>query len=248
MLKIISDTYQLKDNDLILDATDREYVLRVKDLPSEERPREKLVKYGPDVLSEAELLAIVLSVGTKKEEVFSMSSRLLKEYGRNSIISHTNPVKFGEDLKIPLTKACQVIACFELGRRFFKKTNGKITIIKTAKQAHEHLKDMGSLQKEYLRGIYLNSRHHIVYDEVISIGSLTTNIVHPREVFRPALENNAVAVIIAHNHPSGDSKPTKEDIAITKQLIEAGEILGINMVDHLIITKTGFVSIPQYNM
>lgn len=236
-------TYQLKDNDLVLDAGSKEYVLRIKDLPEEERPREKLIKYGPDILSEAELLAIVLNVGTKKEEVFSMASRLLKEYGKNAVISQIDPRKFERDLKIPLVKACQIIACFELGRRFFKKVNGKNIIIKTAKQAHEHLKDMGDLQKEHLRGIYLNSRHRVVHEEVISIGSLTASIVHPREIFKPAIENGAVAVIIAHNHPSGDKKPTKEDIAITKQLAEAGRILGIDLLDHLIITKTGFMSV-----
>lgn len=236
-------TYQLKDNDLIFDAIGKEYVLRIKDLPEEGKPREKLIKYGPDVLSEAELLGIVLNVGTKKEGVLSMTSRLLREYGKNAIINYTNPVKFGEDLGVPVVKACQVIACFELGRRFFKKANGKMVIIKTAKQAHEYLKDMGDLQKEHLRGIYLNSRHRVMREEIISIGSLTANIVHPREVFRPALENGAVAVIIAHNHPSGDKTPTKEDIAITKQLIEAGKILGIDLLDHLIIVKSGFRSI-----
>ena len=103
---------------------------------------------------------------------------------------------------------------------------------------------MRDLPKEHLRGIYLNSRHQVIHDEIISIGSLTANIVHPREVFRPALEYSAVAVILAHNHPSGTVKPTASDIAITTQLIAAGRILGIDLLDHIVITKNRFTSIP----
>jgi len=148
-----------------------------------------------------------------------------------------------EEMNIPIAKACQIIASLELGRRFFKQQNGKSAIIRTSKQAYEYLKDMGELQKEHLRGIYLNSRYRVIHEETISIGSLTANIVHPREVFRPAIEHHAVAVIIAHNHPSGDKKSTKEDRDITRQLFEAGKILGIDLLDHLIITKSGFASI-----
>jgi len=235
--------YVLKDNDLILDNQEKKYVLRIRDLPIEEKPREKLIKYGPSVLSETELLAIVLNVGTKKEEIFSMTSRILKQYGENIIINQANPKELQKELRIPLVKACQVIACFELGRRFFKKTPGRQITIRTAKQAYDYLRDMHNLPKEQLRGLYLNSRHRLIHDEVISIGSLTANIIHPREVFRPALEYSAVAVIIAHNHPSGNTKPTREDINITNQLIEAGKILGIDLLDHIIITKHSFVTV-----
>lgn len=121
--------------------------------------------------------------------------------------------------------------------------------IRTAKDAFNYLKDMRELPKEHLRGLYLNSRYRLVHDEVISIGTLTSNIIHPREVFRPALEYSAVAVILAHNHPSGSTKPSKEDIEITEQLIGAGKILGVDLLDHIIITKNKFASIPaQYNV
>ncbi len=240
--------YTLKDNDLILGAREKEYVLRVKDLPDGEKPREKMIKEGPSVLSEVELLAVVLGVGTRKEEVFAMASRIFKQYGENTIVNQTDPNEIEKELDIPLAKACQIVASFELGRRFFKKTNGGSVVVRTPKQAYDFLKDMRDLPKEHLRGIYLNSRHRVIHDEIISIGSLTASIVHPREVFTPALECRAVAVIVAHNHPSGNTKPTKEDIEITNQLVEAGRILGIDLLDHIIVSKNGFVSVPaNYN-
>lgn len=240
--------YALKDNDLILGAREKEYVLRVKDLPDGERPREKMIKEGPSVLSEVELLAVVLGVGTRREEVFAMASRIFKQYGENTIVNQTDPNELERDLDIPLAKACQIVASFELGRRFFKKTNGGPVVVRTPKQAYDFLKDMRDLPKEHLRGIYLNSRHRVIHDEIISIGSLTASIIHPREVFRPALDCRAVAVIVAHNHPSGNTKPTREDIEITNQLVEAGRILGIDLLDHIIVSKNGFASVPaDYN-
>ncbi len=236
--------YALKDNDLILGAREKEYVLRVKDLPDGERPREKMAKQGPAALSEVELLAVLLGVGTRKEEVFAMASRIFKRYGENIIASQTDPKELERELDIPLTKACQIVASFELGRRFFKKTDGAPAVVRTPKQAYEFLKDMRSLPKEHLRGIYLNSRHRVIHDEIISIGSLTASIIHPREVFRPALECRAAAVIVAHNHPSGNAKPTRDDITITEQLVEAGKILGIDLLDHIVISKNGFSSVP----
>ena len=236
--------YRFKENNLILDNEGKKYVLKIKDLADEDKPRERLIKHGPSILSAAELLAIVLSVGTRKEEVFTMTSRILKEYGEKNIVNQTNPKTLEEELDVPLAKACQIIACFELGRRFFKDAPGRQVTIRTARQAYNYLKDMHNLPKEHLRGLYLNSRYRLIHDEVISVGSLTASIVHPREVFGPALEYSAAAVIIAHNHPSGSVKPTKEDITVTKQLVEAGKILGVDLLDHIIIAKNKFISIP----
>lgn len=234
--------YAIKDHDVIVDATDKAYVLRVRDLVVEDRPREKLLADGPDVLTTSELLAVVLNIGTKKEGILTMVSRVAKEYGEKNVAHEKNPRTLSRELKIPLIKACQIVACFELGRRFFQ-TAARSTVIRSARQAYEYLHDMRDLPKEHLRGIYLNSRYKVIHDEVISIGSLTANIVHPREVFRPALEFSAAAVIIAHNHPSGVSTPTREDVLVTEQLRESGKILGIDLLDHLVITKNGFVSV-----
>ncbi len=235
--------YKLQDHDFVLNS-DKKYSLRVKELETKDRPREKMMERGPEELSVSELLSIVLSVGTKKEEVSVMSSRLLKEYGEKTLINQRDPKIISKELDIPIVKACQIVACFELGRRFYeKKSNGSV-VVKSAKQAFEYLKDMRALPKEHFRGLYLNSQYKIVHDEVISIGSLTSSIVHPREVFKPALEYSAVAIIVAHNHPSGALKITEADLEVTQKLAEAGQILGIDLLDHLIIAKNKFVSIP----
>ncbi len=236
--------YLLRESDLVLDDGDKRYVLKVRDLPHDEKPREKLMKYGAEALSVAELMAIVLGVGTRKEEVLRMSNRLLKEYGEKAIVNQRDPRKIQEALQIPIAKSCQIVACFELGRRFFKTANGKPMFIRTAKQVFEYVKGMQELPKEQLRGVYLNNHYHLVHDEVISIGSLTANIIHPREVFRPALEHSASALILVHNHPSGIATPSEADIAVTKQLVDAGKILGIHLLDHIIVTKNKFTSIP----
>jgi DNA repair protein RadC len=236
-------SYKINDRNTILNSGRQYKITRVKDLPDEEKPREKMLENGPGALSSAELLAVVLGTGTKKEEVFSMSSRLLREYGEKGIAYQKNPAIIEKDLGIPQVKACQIVACFELGRRFYQKKPGGSITIRTAKQAYEYLKDMGALNKEQFRGLYLNTHYQLIHDEVISIGTLDAAIVQPREVFRPALEYSAAALIIAHNHPSGVLKATKADAEITDKLIESGKILDIEVLDHLIIGKNKFISI-----
>jgi len=236
--------YSLHDNDIVMqESSAGSYVLRFRDLPDQQKPREKLLQFGPDTLSVAELVAIVFNVGVPKEDVLAMAERVVKEYGEKAIIHETNPMSLVEALDIPIVKACQLIACFELGRRYFAKSAGRPVYIRQSKQAFDHLKHMGSLRKEQLRGLYLNSRYQVIHDEIISIGSLTANIVHPREVFQPAIEHGAIAVIIAHNHPSGRLQPTLADSQLTEQLVSAGKLLGIDIVDHLIITEGRYVSL-----
>ncbi len=225
------------------DARSGSYILRVKDMPREQKPREKLLSVGPGALSSQELIAVLLGVGTRKEEVFSMAGRIVKEYGEKTITTETDPARLAEVLSIPVAKACQIIACFELGRRYFEKRVGKPVFVRTAKQAFDHVQSMGEMRKEQLRGLYLSSRYEVMHEEVISVGSLTANIIHPREVFQPAVERGAAAVIIAHNHPSGSAKPTEADIAVTTQLISAGNVLGIDLLDHLVITRDKYISI-----
>lgn len=236
-------TYSIKDMDMVLDGGDADYIFRVRDVPMEGGPADKLMRGGLDALSVSELLAMVLDGEASGEETLVMSSRILKEYGERSIAHQTNPMLLVRELGIPLVKACQIVACFELGRRFFESNGRGSATIRTARQAFEYLKDMRDLPKEQLRGIYVNSRHRVVHDEVISIGSIAANIVHPREVFQPAFEHGAVALLVAHNHPSGDPQPSAEDIRITRQLMDAGRILGIDFLDHLIVVPHTFVSI-----
>lgn len=218
-------------------------IKRVRDMAEGEKPREKMISEGAGALSLAELLAVVLGVGTKKEEVFSMASRLLREYGEKAIASQKDPSAISKELNIPSNKACQIVACFELGRRLFQKKPGGLITIRNAAQAFEYLKEMGSLRKEQFRGLYLNNHYQLVHDEVISIGTIDASLVQAREVFRPALEYGASAIILAHNHPSGILKASRADTEITDQMLAASRILEIELLDHLIIAKDKYQSI-----
>ncbi len=245
MTTTTAQKYIINDTDLFLDVapTERKYILKFRDLPNESKPREKLISQGPEALSIQELLAVVLSVGTTKEDVLTMSQRILREYGEKVAISERDAQKLSTELDIPIVKACQVVAVGELGRRFYERNTSGFTVVRTAKEVYEHVRDMQNLPKEHLRGLYLNTHNQIIHDEVISIGTINSNIVHPREVFRPAVEYNAVAVILVHNHPSDNVEPSMQDIQITNQLIDAGRIMGIHVLDHVIITKSSFTSV-----
>ena len=222
---------------------------KIKDLPKEKRPRERLMQDGSDTLADTELLAIVLNTGLWKknyhEDVLELSSRILKDYGSKAIVNEKNVEKLMRELEIPKVKACQIVACLELGRRFFKKDEEEI-YIHDSKDAYNYLKDkIANLKKEQFRGLYLNSRNKLIHDEVISLGTLTTNLVHPREVFQPAIQYSAAAIILAHNHPSGYPEPSEDDIKITQQLIEASKIINIEILDHIIIGKNKYFSLKD---
>ncbi len=240
--------YKLIDHDRYLidgevNMPSRQYILKIKELPEEGKPREKLLKYGPGALSLQELMAIILGTGTIKEDVLEMSGRVLKEYGERSLASHIDPKVMAKDLDIPLIKATVIAATAELGRRFFEKNTMAPAVIRTAKDVFDYVHDMRNLPKEHLRGIYLNTHHKVIHDEVISIGTLNSNILHPREVFKPAIEFGAAAVILVHNHPSGAVTPSKADVEITEQLIAAGKLMGISLIDHVIVSGDKFASV-----
>lgn len=266
MIKAKSLTYKLQDTDIVFDAgsefsygtpivygggesgmysrpTVRTYPLKLRDLPTDDKPREKMIESGPEVLSLQELIAIVLNTGTKSEDVLSISQKVVREYGHSALITQLDAKQMSESLQIPIGKACQIIACSEIGKRLYKKNDFGLQVIRTADDVFNFLKDMHNLPKEQLRGIYLDTHNRVIHDEVISIGTLNSNIVHPREVLRPGLEYGAAAIILAHNHPSGIATPSESDIEITKQLISAGKIIGIRILDHIIVTKNGFQSV-----
>jgi len=217
-------------------------IKRLKNLAPEAKPREKLLKEGAKNLSVAELLAVVINIGTKKEDVLSMSNRLLQEYGTKGTIRHKNPKQIQKNCDIPLYQACRLVACFELGRRFYQKPPGSKIFIRTPQQAFTVLKGMASLGKEQFRGLYLNTHYQLIHDEVIALGTLDTAVFQVRDVFQPALERSAVAIIIAHNHPSGILKFSAADEEITKKLKISGNILGVALLDHILISHRGFVS------
>jgi len=215
---------------------------KIKEMAEENRPQERLMEQGTDSLKSSELLAVIIRTGYKDEDVLELASRILKEYGSKSIIKERNVYRLMAELGIPKVKASQIVSCFELGRRFLLEDSGRMPTIRGADDVYEYLKELRKMKKEVFRGLYLNTRNKLIHDEVISIGTLNANLVHPREVFQPAVEFSAAAVIVAHNHPSGDAGPSTEDREVTKRLSDAGNLLGIELLDHVIITRNGFKS------
>lgn len=210
----------------------------------QEKPREKLKNGNPQTLEDHELLAIILARGNFKENVFDLSRRLLKGFDREELINEKNLAKLQSSLKIGFVQACQIMASIELGKRFFSQKPGSRQIRDTS-DAYEVVKNMQFLQKEYVRGLYLNSRYKIIHDEIITIGSLDANILHPREVFRPAVEYGAYAIILAHNHPSGDPNPSKSDLEVSRKLLRAGNLLQMPLLDHLIVGHNSYISLNK---
>lgn len=216
---------------------------QMKDLPEEEKPREKLRRLGPGALADYELLAVILARGTKRESLLHLTRRLMTNYGSSALPGTVDVESLRQLCDVREVHACQILACFELGRRFFQNVHP--IPLRTPEAVYEHLRSMSRLNKEAFRGLYLDVKGRLVHDEVISLGTLTMNLVHPREVFRPAIEHSAASVILVHNHPSGDPAPSAEDMKVTRQLVEAGRLVDIEVLDHVIIGREGFVSLRR---
>ena len=218
----------------------------VRDLPRQERPRERLLKFGPEALSAQELLALIIGRGIPKKSVMNIAQELLARFGNVKAIGQATIEELSQIKGIGLAKAAQIKASFELGRREELEPELKHFDIKdpesVVKAIRASIKDKA---KEHFKLILLNPRNKIIGISTISIGTLNASLVHPREVFKDAIMHSAASVVLAHNHPSGDPEPSEDDITITKRLIEAGKILGIEVMDHIIIAKNGFFSFKE---
>ncbi len=201
-----------------------------------------MIKYGPGKLSNSELLAIVLRSGTLKENVIELANKILKKYSSKKL-PYIKYEELKDNLGLGPAKACEIIACFELGKRLL--TDKKTKLYLSPKEVWDELKDIRTHKKEHFVIFYLDSRNQEIKREIISIGSLNANLVHPREVFEPAVKYLAAQIILAHNHPSGDPQPSPDDLEITKRLIKAGEVLGIQVVDHIIVVKDKYLSFKE---
>jgi DNA repair protein RadC len=222
------------------------YGVVIRDLPAEERPRERLAKYGAEALATSELLAILLRVGTAKESALSLGNRLLSTFGSLRGIERATPDEMGRIPGIGLAKACQLKAAFELGKRIAASTDDVQPAIRGPEDAANLVMEgLRYESKEHFQAILLNTRNRVVAIRPVSMGSLQQSIVHAREVFREAISNSAAAMIVVHNHPSGDPSPSEEDLAITRRLVEAGQLLGIPILDHLIIGAGKFISLKE---
>lgn len=220
--------------------------LKIMDLPENERPREKLLMYGAEVLSNSELLAIILRSGSSSENIINLSSRILKETGGlNGILSCSAEDLL--DLKgIGQAKAAQLLALGELLKRFRSFYSGEQYKISQPKDAAEYImNDMRYLKQEHLKVIMLNTKNIVITVKDVSVGTLNSSIVHPREVFCEAIKKNSASIIICHNHPSGDPAPSSEDINLTNRIKECGKLLGIELLDHIIIGDGIYVSLKE---
>ena len=218
----------------------------VRDLPKSERPRERLIKFGPEALSAQELLALIIGRGIPKKSVMNISQELLARFGNIKAISQASIEALSEIRGVGLAKAAQIKACFELGKRQDLEPELKNYDIKNpqsvVKAIRASIKDKA---KEHFKLILLDTRNKIIGISTISIGTLNASLVHPREIFKEAIIHNSASVVLAHNHPSGDPEPSEEDLTITKRLVESGKILGIEVIDHIIIGKTNFSSFKE---
>ena len=213
----------------------QEYKLRIHDMQKEERPRERLIKSGATALSDSELLAIILRTGSRQENVITLCQRLLKEYNLKQL-SQINLNQLMKIHGIKESKASQIAACFEIARRLESFNGSEKPKINSPEDVYRLIYPrMREQKKEMFIELCLDTKNQVIKEETISIGSLNANIVHPREVFKMALAESAAHIIVAHNHPSGDPTPSREDIEITKKLVETGSIMGITVLDHVII-------------
>ena len=215
--------------------------MKIKDLPKVERPREKLVAKGAENLKDSELLAILLRTVKTGKNVIEIASQILTKHSKKRLLQMTyqDLIKIGG---IDSAKAATLLAAFELSKRALEVNDTNLPTINDAKDAVAQLTDLRDLKKEHFVALYINARNKLIHRDLVSVGTLNANLVHPREVFEPAIARSSVQVIVAHNHPSGDPEPSEDDLVITKKLVDGGKLLGIEVIDHIIITKTGYLS------
>ena len=222
----------------------------VHDLPVNERPRERLLKLGSEALSAQEILALILGRGIKGEPVMMASQKLLSRFGSLKGVANASVEELIQTKGIGPAKATQIKAALEFSRRLESEASEKPKpILKSPEDvAAEVRSQLKGKRKEHFLVLCLDTRNRLMDRKLVSVGSLDTSIVHPREVFKEAISCYAASVIFAHNHPSGDPEPSKEDVELTKRLSEAGQILGIDVLDHIIVCDRSYVSLKARNL
>ena len=216
---------------------------KISELNSFDKPREKLINRGAKALKDYELVAILLGSGIKGKDVFKLSREIVKLFDDN--FNSLSLEKLLQIKGLGVAKAAQIVSAIELSKRYLIKQNRKIGC---SKDVYNELKEYHNKKQEYFIAIYLDGANHICDINVVTIGILNQSLVHPREVFAPAIEKRCASVIVAHNHPSGNLTPSNADIEVTKRLKESGELLGIELLDHIIFTQNGYFSFDEEGM
>jgi len=211
-------------------------VAKIKDLPKIERPREKFIAKGAENLKDKELLAILLGTGVEGKNVIEVAASILEKYPIKKFLQ----LKYEDLIKIKginSAKACVILASQELVKRALGVRDESLPKIDSVEDVLAQVVYMRDKSREHLMALYLNARNELLCKKPLFVGTLNASLVHPREIFKEALEQNACSVILAHNHPSGDNEPSEDDMIITKRIIEAGKLMGIDILDHVIIAK-----------
>lgn len=219
--------------------------ISIREYPAEMRPREKLVDLGAAALSDQELLAILLRTGMKKTSALDLAQQILKNGGL-SALARSSYDELKQYKGMGLAKAAQLQAAIELSKRLARQSLGPKPVIKAPQDAVVLvMNEMSYLDREHFKVINLNTKNQLMTIDSVSVGSLDASLVHPREVFKKPIQRSAAKLILVHNHPSGDTRPSQEDINITKRLDEAGSLLGLTILDHLIIGQNNFLSMKE---
>ena len=215
----------------------------INQLEKFDKPREKLLNKGAKSLKDYELVAILLGSGIKGKDIIKLSKEIIKLFEDDFISLNLDKLLNIHGLGV--AKASQIISAIELSKRYLIKQNKKIS---SAKEIYDELSDYHNKKQEYFLCVYLDGANHICQTSVITIGTLNQSLVHPREVFAPAIENRCASIIVAHNHPSGVLEASREDLHVTKRLKESGKLLGISLLDHIIFSKDNYISLKDNNL
>jgi DNA repair protein RadC len=221
-------------------------VYSISAVPAEDRPRERLARFGPDALSTAELIAVILGSGTKKIPIMQLAHEIVLRFGDLRRLSEATLSELCQIKGIGSAKAIQLKAALSLGPRVARQTTPQKYRIENPIQAYYLLKDeLGKEKRELFVVILLDVKGQVICHEVVAIGTLSQALIHPREVFYPAIRHKASSLILAHNHPSGDPTPSVQDFEVTEKLINAGKMMNIPVFDHIIIGDSSYISLRQ---
>ncbi|GBF73919.1 hypothetical protein PA598K_02244 [Paenibacillus sp. 598K] len=221
----------------------------MRDVPSEDRPRERMMQFGAEALSHTELLAILLRTGTRSESAVHLASRILQSCGSLAGLVDMSLEELTAIRGIGPAKAVQLRAGIELGRRLSREGRETRLTVRRPQDAADYLmEELRYLKKEHFICLFLNTKNQLIAQETLSVGTLNASLVHPREVFRAAIKCSSASLICVHNHPSGDPTPSPEDVALTRRLVEAGELVGIDVLDHIVIGEQQFVSLKEQGL
>ena len=220
--------------------------LRIKDWPEEERPRERLIRQGPQDLSNVELLAILISKGKRGKSAIDLAREIINQFGGIENLKGRSPAEIGEVTGIGTAKAAAILAAIEIGTRISTISIAKGKLLTSPEAVFKHYRlHLGTEKQEHFMVVVLDTGMRLIREYTISKGTLDASLVHPREVFIPAIREHAATIILVHNHPSGSCRPSGDDISITRRLVSAGEIIGINVADHIIITRDSYYSFKE---